>query len=161
MRMRDKCASDVKSMDRGNGPSTEETPEAFQELGVDLGYFDRDGNVLKEMKSLSGDEEAVTEAPKLSKKKRIELLETKLAELELGATVQSRIEAIKADLQTTEAEITSIDESTSAIKTQISQLETTHKELSSKLEQTTTQLKCLKKYRGEVHKWHMTLNSQN
>lgn len=81
-RMKSKCSKEVKKVYLANLPSE------FNALGIDLGYFDTQGNSLK---SLSG---VVENSKNDSKKGQIEKLKMQLVNLPLGVSVTTKIDAL-------------------------------------------------------------------
>jgi len=83
-RMKSKCYKEVKKV------YLENLPAEFNALGVDLGYFDGQGNVLKPLPMIAN-------APEQgSKKEQIEQLQSQVSSLAASATMAARLDALKA-----------------------------------------------------------------
>lgn len=93
-RMGSSCPDELKELSNKKGPSMNDLPTTYQQLGKELGYFDEKGNLLKPLDTpppASKDEDL----SKLSKRKQISALKERVQELPVGQAMKDKIGGVK------------------------------------------------------------------
>lgn len=93
-RMKSNCPDDLEEMKKKKGPVMEDLPKEYMQLGKKLGYFDKDGNVLKPLKDLTPATPA-TSNKKMSKKEQVEQLKNQVSQLPVGQQMKDKVGGIK------------------------------------------------------------------
>ncbi|MEM9819673.1 MAG: hypothetical protein AAF985_01320 [Bacteroidota bacterium] len=92
-RMGNFCPRELKKLEKKAGPSQKDMPSVYTKLGIEQGYFDKDGNVLKAIPQLAPQQTTAKKAKpkKLSKRKQVAQLKENLAQLPLGINTQTKL----------------------------------------------------------------------
>jgi len=97
-RMDTHCSNELKKLEKSKGPSLNDLPTIYQKLGQKLGYFDKDGNLLKPLdmptNNSSNTASSKSKEPKKSKKEQVEDLKNKVAKLPVGSKMKDKIGGI-------------------------------------------------------------------
>lgn len=88
-RMRLNCSREVKKVEQQQAPMLSDLPNIYQKLGQELGYFDKDGNLLKPLESLPSEAEV----------EQIEQMKEQVSQLPVGPDTKDKIDKINDDLQ--------------------------------------------------------------
>ncbi len=94
-RMETHCPDKKKSAEQKGGTPVKTTANEYQELGYALGYFDKDGKVIKELEP----PKEYKPRNKMSKNERVENLQNKVAALPLGPDVKKQVDKATDDLR--------------------------------------------------------------
>ena len=92
-RMKSKCGDEAKEADQGVNP--QDLPLAYQALGTKLGYFDKQGNILKSVEEST----FIKDLSNLSKKKQVEELKERVKALPIGQAMKDKIGGLKSGLK--------------------------------------------------------------
>ncbi|KAA3631929.1 MAG: hypothetical protein DWQ02_15620, partial [Bacteroidetes bacterium] len=96
IRMDSNCPDQKRTAEKKGGTALSATKNEYQELGYALGYFDKDGNVIKELEQ----PKEYKPRDRMSKNERVERLNQKVAELPIGPEEQQQLEKAAQDLKT-------------------------------------------------------------
>ena len=94
-RMDSNCPDKKKNAEKKGGTPMSETNNEYQQLGYSLGFFDKDGNVLKALEQ----PKEYKPRNRMSKNERVEHLNNKVAALPVGAKEKEQLNNIDKDLQ--------------------------------------------------------------
>jgi len=92
-RMNSNCPDKAKESEKGTNP--QDLPMAYHNLGIRLGYFDNQGNILKPVLEPT----FIKDLSKLSKRKQVAALKEKVNNLPVGQEMNDQLNGIKSGLK--------------------------------------------------------------
>lgn len=121
-RMKSKCPKEIKKV------FLENLPTEYNALGINLGYFDTQGNLLKPLPAVANDSGST------SKKGQIEQLKAQISGLALGLLMTTKIGALRKGLLDLEAKQSSLKNANSDIESLLNTIFPKQTNLQTKLE---------------------------
>ncbi len=105
-RMEINCPEEAEEAEKKDQQAMDALPENYMTLGQKLGYFDKDGNIIKPIEIpkeelQAAQQPATTQQPqkKLSKRKQVKQLKERVANLPIGQPVQDKVNNVEQDLK--------------------------------------------------------------
>ncbi|MCB0663324.1 MAG: hypothetical protein KDC24_11335, partial [Saprospiraceae bacterium] len=87
------CPSETREIEKEENSNLAELPQVYQNMGMDLGYFDEKGQLLKPLDPPPPP--AGQDISKMSKKKQVEYLKNQVSNLPVGQEMKDKVSGVK------------------------------------------------------------------
>ncbi len=134
-RMNRKCPSEVRATEKETGPRMENLPLEYNRMGIALGYFDEEGNILKALEEPEKPDTYTPPTRKPSKKERIARMKEKVAELPEEFVIQQRPTKLTEAYQAAQPKMDELQDFSQQAKPELAGLEDIQKQLNDVAEQ--------------------------
>lgn len=107
LRLNKGCPKDLQEVKDTGNPAFDDLRDVYMKLGQVLGYFDKDGNIIKPLEVINNDVSS-TDQPQLSKRQQVKQLENTIAQLPVGQQTQDKVNGVKNSLNSFSPKISNL-----------------------------------------------------